>query len=207
MDDRKTFLIEMYRQMFADINRHMTVVWQAVSVVVGAFAILALVEKQIVPIDIAISLIIILCAWMYAHMLDGGYWYNRNLVIIANIERQFLERSDLHDIQYYFGKHRSAKNKMISYFRVQAGLAVAIGSLVILFHFLTRVVPGFDSEIGAFDAPRLLPYAAAIGSIVFCVRFAGDRRESYQNFRKNSPGIEVDTSGIDYGTGHTIDRS
>jgi len=32
VDDRKTFLMEMYRQMFADINRQMTVVWQAVSV-------------------------------------------------------------------------------------------------------------------------------------------------------------------------------
>src|SRR5436190_7893343 len=61
MDDRREFLLEMYRQMFADINRHMTVVWQAVSVVVGAFAILALVEKNIIPIDLAVSLIVILC--------------------------------------------------------------------------------------------------------------------------------------------------
>lgn len=95
MDDRREFLLEMYRQMFADINRHMTVVWQAVSVVVGAFAILALVEKDIIPIDIAVALIVVLCAWMYAHMLDGGYWYNRNLAMISNIERQFLVKSDL----------------------------------------------------------------------------------------------------------------
>jgi hypothetical protein len=32
-----------------------------------------------------------------------SYWYNRNLVIIANIERQFLGRKEIH---YYFGKHR-----------------------------------------------------------------------------------------------------
>src|SRR3546814_19062441 len=107
MNDRHTFLLEMYRQMFADINRHMTVVWQSVSVVVGAFAVFALVEKQIMPLDVAASLIILLCAWLYAHMLDAAYWYNRNLVIIANIERQFLLNSDLQDIQYYFGAHRS----------------------------------------------------------------------------------------------------
>lgn len=78
MDDRKTFLLEMYRQMFSDINRHMTVVWQSVSVVVGAFAIFALVEKQILPVDVAVSLMVMLCAWLYAHMLDAAYWYNTN---------------------------------------------------------------------------------------------------------------------------------
>src|SRR3546814_2866580 len=48
-----------------------------------------------ISLDVAASLIILLCAWLYAHMLDAAYWYNRNLVIIANIERQFLlDRSE-----------------------------------------------------------------------------------------------------------------
>jgi hypothetical protein len=205
MDDRDEFLLEMYRQMFADINRHMTVVWQAVSVVVGAFAILALVEKNIIPVDIAVSLIVVLCAWMYAHMLDGGYWYNRNLAIISNIERQFLKTSDLKDIQYYFGKHRSKRNRMISYFRVQAGLATAIASLVILFHFATRVFPGFGERWSNFEPSRTLPYIAAVGAIAVCVWFARDRQKSYENFLTNSPGIDVDTSTVTYGTGHTVD--
>jgi hypothetical protein len=206
MEDRKTFLIEMYKQMFADINRHMTVVWQAVSVVVGAFAVLALVEKQVIPIDIAVSLIVILCGWLYLHMIDGAYWYNRNLVIIANIERQFLVKSDLKDIQYYFGEHRSVKNRMISYFRVQAWLGIAIATLVLLFHFSTRVFPGFSAEMSSFEFSRSLPYLAAIGSLIFCWWFAWDRQESYKTFRKNSPGIQVDTSGIDFGRGHTTDK-
>jgi len=205
MDDRREFLLEMYRQMFADINRHMTVVWQAVSVVVGAFAILALVEKDIIPIDIAVSLIVILCAWMYAHMLDGGYWYNRNLAMISNIERQFLIKSDLREIQYYFGKHRSKKNRMISYFRVQAGLATAIASLVILFHFVTRVVPGLGEAWSNFDLSRTLPYISAFGAILVCFLFARDRQKSYENFLTNSPGVTVDTSEVTYGTGHTVD--
>lgn len=206
MDDRKTFLMEMYRQMFADINRQMTVVWQAVSVVVGAFALLALVEKDIVPLDIAVSLIVILCAWMYAHMLDGGYWYNRNLVIIANIERQFLLPSDLHDIQFYFGKHRSKANRMISYFKIQAGLALAISALVLVFHFFVQVVPGFGLSLSDFHPTRALPYLTAIASITTCFFFARDRQESYENFRENSPGIEVDTSGVKFGPGHTVDE-
>lgn len=206
MDDRKTFLMEMYRQMFADINRQMTVVWQAVSVVVGAFALLALVEKNIVPLDVAVSLIVILAAWMYAHMLDGGYWYNRNLVIIANIERQFLLPSDQRNIQFYFGKHRSKANRMISYFKIQAGLAVAISALVLAFHFSVQVVPGFNRPASSFEPARALPYLAALFSIVTCVIFAKDRRSSYENFLQNSPGIEIDTSGVRYGPGHTVDE-
>src|SRR3546814_12158683 len=87
------------------------------------------------PLDVAASLIILLCAWLYAHMLDAAYWYNRNLVIIANIERQFLLNSDLQDIQYYFGAHRSKKNRMISHLKIQSALGVAVGGLVIFFHF------------------------------------------------------------------------
>lgn len=205
MDDRKTFLMEMYRQMFADINRQMTVVWQAVSVVIGAFALLALVEKNIVPLDVAVSLIIILSAWMYAHMLDGGYWYNRNLVIIANIERQFLLPSDLRDIQFYFGKHRSKANRMISYFKIQSGLALAVSGLVLVFHFFVQVVPGLGQPVGNFQPSRTLPYVAAVVSIVTCFIFATDRRKSYENFCENSPGKEIDTTGVNFGPGHTVD--
>ena len=55
---------------------------------------------------------------MAANLIDSSYWYNRNLVIIANIERQFLELKDLKEIHYYFGAHRP-KNKMITHLKVQ----------------------------------------------------------------------------------------
>jgi hypothetical protein len=183
----------------------MTVVWQTVSVVIGAFALLALVEKNIVPLDIAVSLIVVLATWMYAHMLDSGYWYNRNLVIIANIERQFLLRSDQHDIQFYFGKHRSIRNRMISYFKIQAGLAVAVSGLVIAFHFSVRVMPGLGLPFKCLEFSRTLPYIAGLASIITCFLFARDRRRSYENFVLNSPGIGVDTTGVAYGPGHTVD--
>jgi hypothetical protein len=50
MNDRKKLLLKMYDQMFNDINSHGIVVWQSIGVVVGAFAIFALVEKNIVTI-------------------------------------------------------------------------------------------------------------------------------------------------------------
>ena len=205
MDDRKTFLLEMYRQMFADINRHMTVVWQSVSVLIGAFALFALVEKSIVPLDVAISLIVLLCAWLIAHMLDAAYWYNRNLVIIANIERQFLQNSDKHDIQFYFVKHRTDKNKMITHLKIQSSLGIAIAVLVVLFHFATRVWENLFITDWKFDPIKTFPYVMLAISVWYCRRLQLKGRDSYQNFLLNSPGIPADFSGITFGSGHPTD--
>lgn len=205
MDDRKTFLLEMYRQMFSDINRHMTVVWQSVSVVVGAFAIFALVEKQILPVDVAVSLMVMLCAWLYAHMLDAAYWYNRNLVVIANIERIFLRSSDAKDVQYYFTAHRSSKNKMITQLRIQSFLGIGIGIIVLIFHLSQRVWVGLGSDLQHFELSRALPYLTAVGALWYCSWLSGDRRAAYQTFLRNSPGIPTCTDGIVFGPGHTID--
>ena len=113
-DRRDQFLIEMYKQMMNDINRHILVVWQSIATLVAAFAVFALVEKKVITLDIATSIIVLLCAWLCVHLLDASYWYNRNLAIIANIERQFLMTSDLRDIHHYFGSHRPG-NRMIKH--------------------------------------------------------------------------------------------
>jgi len=205
MDERKTFLLEIYKQMFSDINRHLTVIWQSVSVVVGAFALLALSEKGIVPVDVAISIIVLLCGWLYAHMLDAGYWYNRNLVIIANIERQFLHTSDLKEIHYYWGGHRSSKNKMITHIRIQSYLGISLAVLSLLFHIFTRVWPGISEPFSNFNPIRALPYMSAVGAFMYCAFLSKNRDKAYANFVRNSPGKPVDTTGIEYGVGHQID--
>lgn len=202
MEDRRDeFLLQIYNQMFSDINRHILVVWQSVGVVVGAFAIYALAEKQIVPIDVAETIIVILCAWLWTHILDAGYWYNRNLAIIANIERHFLTKDDLKNIHYYFGRHRPL-NRMIAHLRIQVYLAWGLALVVLLHHFSTRVVPGFSSSSCHFDVARTLPYlfSAISGIVIYGV--ANDRNKSYEEFISQSPGLPVDTTGIDYGVGH-----
>src|SRR5215471_11862631 len=125
MTDKHDFLIHMYDQMFNDINTHILVVWQSIAVVVGALATFALVEKNILSLDVATAVVVLLCAWLLAHLYDASYWYNRNLVIIANIERQFLEKEDLTNIHYYFGKHRR-KNSMLTHLRIQWHLGFLI---------------------------------------------------------------------------------
>ena len=205
-DDRKEFLLRMYDQMFNDIDTHILVVWQSVGVVVGAFAVFALVEKNILPIDYACSLMIMLSAWLIAHLYDASYWYNRNLVIIANIERQFLGSSDLKDIHYYFGKHRS-KSAMLTHLKIQYWLGIGIALLFAFYHFVTRVLPGIHQPVRFFEFSRSLPYIFAIFSIALLWWLRSNRIESYEEFLRNSPGISVATTGITYGVGHPTEPS
>jgi len=204
MNSREEFLLKMYDQMFNDINRHIMVVWQSVGVLIGAFAIFALVEKNVLSLDLAASIILLLTAWLVAHLFDAAYWYNRNLAIIANIERQFLLNSDLKDIHYYFGSHRQ-NNKMIEHLRIQLALGIALGLVVLLYHFLDRVMPGLSESFSQFEPIRALPYLLVIFAIIFLLKMKKDAAEKYQEFIRNSPGKIVDIDGIHYGKGHGHD--
>jgi hypothetical protein len=198
---RKEFLLKMYDQMFNDINTHILVVWQSVGVVVGAFAIFALAEKGVLSIDVATTLIVLLASWLLAHLQDASYWYNRNLVIIANIERQFLLDSDLRNIHYYFGEHRP-KNRMISHLQIQYSLGVSLAIIMLLLHFVTRVIPGFSAPWSSMDPQRALPYVVSASAAVYLARFAVRKRAGYAEFVDNSPGAAVNTEGITYDVGH-----
>jgi hypothetical protein len=202
---RQKLLLQMYDQLFNDINTHIIVVWQSVGVLVGAFAILALVEKNIITIDFGASLILLLCGWLFANLLDSAYWYNRNLVMIANIERQFLTVNDAKEIHYYFTSHRP-NNKMITHLRIQVALGVAVGALVAVFHFITRVVPGFGAPWTNFELLRALPYATVVAVLVYVLQLRGHRNRSYTEFITNSPGKQVTVTGISLGEGHGFGR-
>jgi len=187
--------------MFADINQHINVVWQSIGVVVGSLALLSLAEKNIIPIDVSFSLIVILIGWMAANLIDSSYWYNRNLVIIANIERQFLEQNDLKEIHYYFGAHRP-KNKMITHLKVQMYLGIAIAVLILLYHFYERVSPGFCLPIEFFEPLRTLPYLVTTVCIVALLKLQKKKSSDYNEFIRNSPGKAIDATSVSYGPGH-----
>lgn len=197
MTKREELLLKMYDQLFNDINRHIMVVWQSVGVLVGAFAIFALVEKSVIPIDLAVSIIVLLCAWLVAHLFDSSYWYNRNLVMIANIERQFLLKSDLKDIHYYFGAHRQ-NNKMIEHLKLQMALAIGLGGIVLLYH-LFGVVCDSKSSSGFMNA---LPYIVLVVAVVYLNDLKQRLLEKYEEFLANSPGKDIDAGDINFGVGH-----
>lgn len=199
---RRDFLLAMYGQLMNDINRHIVVVWQSVGVLFGAFAVFALVEKQIISLDIAASLILILCGWVIAHVYDAGYWYNRNLVIIANIERQFLKASDLREIHYYFGRHRRT-GSLITHLEIQMYLAVGVAMLVLAMHLFTVVLPIWQkAKIGT--GLTYLPWVVAVIGLGFCGWSKRKFATRYETFIANSPGKEIDDSGINHGPGHPV---
>lgn len=199
---RSDFLIAMYNQMMNDINRHIVVVWQSVSVLFGAFAIFALVEKQILSFDVAASLIVMLSTWVIAHVYDASYWYNRNLVIIANIERQFLRQTDLKEIHYYFGTHRR-RNAMITHLELQRLLAVAVAVLVLMIHFATIMLPILDNKSVA-KFVNFLPWVFALLGLVVWWWSHEKASKRYETFLSNSPGKEIDTTGVQHGPGHPV---
>ena len=199
-EDRLQLLLKMYDQMFNDINTHITVIWQSAGVLVSAFAIFALAEKQVINVDISAAFIILIAGWLLAHLQDASYWYNRNLVIIANIERQFLEQDDLKHIHYYFGAHRP-NNRMITHLRIQNVFGLGIGFIVLWSHLSTRVFPGM--HIGStFDPQRLLPYVILIAVCICLHQMHGHFTRKYREFIEMSPGTQIKTDGIVYGEGH-----
>jgi hypothetical protein len=196
-DARTELLLKMYDQMFNDINRHILVVWQAIGVVIGAFALFSLVQKQDLPLDIAVALLILLCGWMIAQLYDSGYWYNRNLVIIANIEREILNADDLSKIHFYFGEHRRT-NKLILHLRIQRFLAISVAILVVVYHLHARVRPGLHLPLSDLDLQRTFPYVALAAAFLFINYTRNDRADAYAAFLKKSPGkdMNIPTSNI-----------
>lgn len=201
MTEREEMLLKMYDQLFNDINRHIMVIWQSVGVLVGAFAIFALVEKKVIPLDIAASIILLLCSWLIAHLLDAAYWYNRNLVMIANIERQFLNRSDLKEIHYYFGAHRP-KNKMIEHLKLQLALGLGLGTIVILYHFFDVVLPAIDCKDSAITFLNTTPYLLVLAAAAYLLELKRKLVAKYDEFITNSPGKDINSDDINYGVGH-----
>lgn len=200
---RDDLLIKMYETLNNEISRHITIVWQSISVVIGAFTLLSLAEKNLLNVDLAMGIIILLIVWLFDHLIDSGYWYNRNLVIIANIERQFLKVTDLNDIHFYFGSHR-ADNKMLTHLKIQRNLGVVLGILIIGYHFYTRIVPGFSVELKVenIDWIRVIPYVISIYGVWYILKQYRKANEKYAEFVVNSPGISIDSSSVKPSIGH-----
>jgi len=187
---RDGFLIAMYSQLWNNINRHITVVWQSVGILAGAFALFALVEKHTLSFDWACSLMLLMAGWVVAHTYDANAWFNRNITIVANIERQFLRPEDAKEIHFYFTEHR-ASGDMLDHFKVQKTFGITVGILILLYHFVTRVVPGFGQPWSNFDPNGAVPYVVSLGVVLWTLRFKSDRQKKINSLLEKSPGTNV----------------
>ncbi|TNF67266.1 MAG: hypothetical protein EP298_07395 [Gammaproteobacteria bacterium] len=193
---RNEFLMRMYDQMFNDINRHIMVVWQPIIMLGGTIAALILQGKNILPISISTTMIILVVAWVIAHVYDSSFWYNRNLAIISNIEKQFLHKDDVSEICFYFASHRR-NNKMISHLRIQYYLAVGIGIMAVIYQLFIDLTNGCRNYL------FILPILVLI--IVCCMlySFKKGKDKRYDEFIKMSPGKTIKSESSNNTVGHS----
>jgi hypothetical protein len=153
---RCDFLLEIYKQTSMHLGRHVAGVWQCVGVAGGAL-IAFMVDKNTPLNDFACALVILLCGWLVATTLDASNWFNRNIAIIANIERLFLSTADAKYVHYFFTEHRPP-GKPAEHFLIQILLAVSVMMLLLVYHLVWRVWDGFRLPLTQFEFPRALPY-------------------------------------------------
>jgi len=187
---RDEFLLAMYGTMWDNINRHLTVVWQSSGILVGGTAIFALVENKSLSLDIASSIVVLVGGWAVLHAYDANSWYNRNLAIIANIERQFLNATDAKQIHYFFTRHR--KPHMVDHLKIHALLGFALAILALSYHFFLQVWPGRHLPMSNFDPQRLLPYVTAAGTVVALGLFRSHYLKAHKRFETQSPGLQAE---------------
>jgi len=187
-DRRDNFLIAMYSQLWNNINRHITVVWQSVGILAGAFALFALVEKHTLSFDWACGLMLLIAGWVVAHTYDANTWFNRNITIVANIERQFLRSEDAKEVHFYFTQHR-ASGDMLDHFKVHRAFGLSIGSLILLYHFFTRVLPGIRQPWSNFDPNRAVPYVVCVAVMLWIIEFKRERQRKINSLLEKSPGL------------------
>jgi len=198
MDERRDeFLLEIYRQASSHLNRHILVTWQSIGVVAAALAVFVFGGKQDAPpsahIDFIVSAFVVLCAWAIAHLYDAGNWFERNLHIITNVERQFLTRKDASEIHFYFLSHRQPK--LIAHLRIQLAMVETLWAVVLLYHLYARVYPVLRNFSVCPEWVVALPYLTSVAGWLYCRHVERDRRLDYEKLRSESPGRAVADQG------------
>jgi hypothetical protein len=189
---RSDFLMRMYSEMWGNINRHLTVVWQSVGVLGAGLALFALTEKHVVGPDFASAVMVLVCFWLIANAYVSSQWFNRNQAILSNIERQFLRREDLREINPYFLKHREPGD-MVSHIRVQWFLGVVLASAVITRHFFVEILPTahWSTNVRDLDWGKLTPYAAFLAGCIAVKKVRDDVAKGEKRFQEECPGKDI----------------
>jgi hypothetical protein len=188
LSHRPEFLLEFYRQASVHLGRHVTGVWQCVGVVGAALAVFA-IDKNNQLNDYVCALVVMLCGWLAASTLDASNWFNRNLALISNTERLFLTEQDLTLVHPYFKGHRDA-GKQAEHFGIQLVLAGSVGTLVLVYHFIERVWPGFSLPLSYFQPARLLPYIVAPATLALVIWLACKFKGKDRVLKRNAPGYQ-----------------
>jgi len=194
---RSDFLMGMYSEMWGNVNRHLTVIWQSVGVLGAGLALFSLTEKHVIGADFATAAMIMVCFWLIANAYVASEWFNRNQAIISNIERQFLNLSDLQEINPYFASRR-APGDMVSHIEVQWYLGVVLSIAVLIRHVFVEVWPTihWTWNIHDLDWNKTVPYFVFLGGFFVIAKIRKGTIEADKKFQKDCPGKNLNQSSL-----------
>lgn len=181
---RNDFLLNMYNQAFNNINRHIVIVWQTISILAASFVSILLSEKYDISIWISSILLIVYIVWMISHIIDAEHWFKRNLHIITNIEKNFLKKDDLELIHPYINndvKHET----MIESFRIQIFFACTIWIFILLYLFYKASI---TSSMGLF----FIYFCISVILSLILNAYHENNANKIKTLVKNSPGKSLD---------------
>jgi hypothetical protein len=182
---RQQFLLSMYDQMWNNTTRHITLIWEPITVIFAIIGSILVAEFQnlnffIMSIFIFVAYLVI--GWFLAHIYDSSGWVNRNLVIITNIEKQFLVASDAQEIHPYFNLDHK-KRKMLEHFKIQYFLGIVLGFAVTIYYVGKCFLNGF-----CFSNATYIPAAGIIIAAIYVYHVRQSSKNSFQELIQNSPG-------------------
>jgi hypothetical protein len=188
MSPREVFLLEVYKQCSAHLNRHVSSIWQCIAVLVAAGATLGL-DKTTPLLDYAVSAALLSCAWFAAMALDASAWFNRNISIITNVERLFLAESDVRLVHPFFAMEHKP-DRLIQQLHVQLLLGGSIAGLLLLFHASHRTfLPVSCSSLD--DGVRFLPWLVTATSLAYLRRVWVRQVRQQREIDRLSPGRDM----------------
>jgi hypothetical protein len=185
---RQQFLTNMYDQMWNNTTRHITLIWQPIIVIfatIGAIMAAEIKDLNFVAISIFISLAYLVIGWFLAHVHDSSGWVNRNLVIISNIEKQFLEAKDEIEIHPYFNSDPK-KREMIEHFQIQYFLGLTLGVAVTFYYVWKIIQNGF-----CFVNEIYIPIVGFLIASIYVYKIRQRVKESFENLIRKSPGKRI----------------
>jgi len=129
MDKREQFLLHMYNQLWNSITRVEQGLWQFISLYAAILGLhWALGKSQ--P-ALAAYLTIVASCWGINIAINAGKWFERNRMMVINIERQFMCKDDIKKIMP-LSYHKKEPRKLFTWLdRIHIFVFITIGVLSI----------------------------------------------------------------------------
>ena len=86
MENKQEYLINWRNSVWVSMREKEKTMWQFLSFFAGALAIIPAFGINNLPFNVIIISMLLLTTWGLLITIDSNYWFNRNLVIVSNIE-------------------------------------------------------------------------------------------------------------------------